>query len=246
MRKSRLKKLLTRVFPSLFPTLFLKRISEERPWRDRPLRTRVHTAGKGQKQDVGPPSSSSPFHSATFCVPDPVLGGVVLTGLSGDRAAFRLGTGHPVVAKSGQPQQDQEVKIRAVRRRGRPDGGRGSDPSLGRPASCLAASDLVLSPGCWAGLVLTPLALSGLASPSCQPASCPGQRKASARPGPLRGSRPASRRAPGQEVPKEGRESPGRMSAQGAGHSTGGGCDEAAALGPEGFWRQKEGSGPGL
>ena len=44
----------------------------------------------------------------------------------------------------------------------------------------------------------------GLASPSCQPASCPGQRKASARPVVLSGAagRPLAG-PPGQEVPKE-------------------------------------------
>lgn len=35
------------------------------------------------------------------------------------------------------------------------------------------------------------------------------------------------------------------MSAQGAGHSTGGGCDEAAALGPEELLATEEGERPG-
>lgn len=148
--------------------------------------------------------------------------------------------------RSGQPQQDQEVKIRAVRRRGRPDGGRGSDPSLGRPASCLAASDLVLSPGCWAGLVLTCLSPSRAGKPflpaSLLPWPAEGVCEAC---GPLWGSRPASRRAPGSGSAERGRESPGRMSAQGAGHSTGGGCDEAAALGPAELLATEEGERPG-
>ncbi|KAF7469406.1 Hypothetical predicted protein [Marmota monax] len=86
-------------------------------------------------------------------------------------------------------------------------------------------------PGC--GLDLSPPAPCPPMQLFAQPASCPSQRKAPKSPVVLclGGQRPLAG-PPRSGSAERGRESPGRMSALGAGHSAGGGCNVAAALGP--------------
>lgn len=126
----------------------------------------------------------------------------------------------------------------------------GANSSPGRSSGCLAAFDS------WGCLLIARLGLSPPApalSCSCVPCQCsgPSQRKAPRSPVVLGLSlQPASSSSPPPHPPtsgsaERGRELLGRMSALGAGHSAGGGCDVAAAVGPAKVLGTKEAELPG-
>lgn len=117
-----------------------------------------------------------------------------------------------------------------------------------RTSKLVSESWLGLSLAClrgWACPHLPLILLCGSSSlPSRPPCPANGRRRQAS--GPLLGPPAGLLQAgpPGQEVPKEEESRRGRMSAPGAGPSTGGDCDEAATRGPGTALGTEEGERP--